>query len=206
MFEHICLTNRTCIIRFDIQKVNTLFGMPELGDYSYKVFDITEASGISEFYKKFGYTDFSTQEKVEKQYEEGNVFHGIVLSNRVVAGLWIHEGIVDIKAPRFEALKKKHKQRVKFSDDTIYSSHNLVDKEFRGNHLYSRLLISVINSYRDKKINYIIITGENNQKMINSSIKYLGQIIGFATTTRLIRFIWIHSQKLFYPGEYWTNI
>ena len=77
MFEHICLTNRTCIIRFDIQKVNTLFGMPELGDYSYKVFDITEASGISEFYKKFGYTDFQHKRKSRNSMRKGMYSMGL---------------------------------------------------------------------------------------------------------------------------------
>ena len=92
-----------------------------------------------------------------------------------------------------------------FNDDTVYSSHNLVDLKYRGQHLYSRLLKYTLLDNKNLARNYIYITGLDNQKMIRSGLKYNGQIIGITSITRVFKYFWIRK-KCYFDEIYWKAV
>lgn len=146
------LKNDTVIIRFNIPYVCGIYSeVCHTGDFQYKQCSKIDVNKIVGFYKRNQYGIFLTPDEVLREFEKGNSFHAIFHYDEIVAGLWIHQGIVDIPAPSFEAFKLKHSHFVKFNDGVVYSSHNLVDVDFRGRHLYSMLLLNTLYNYEKKK-------------------------------------------------------
>lgn len=164
-----------------------------------------DADKIARFYKENEYDIFTSEQEIEEEFKRGSDFFGIIKNSRIVAGMWIHTGIVDINAPSFEALKDRRRHVVFFDDKSVYSSHNLVDPKYREQHLYSQLLKYVLFTKQKDADNYIYITGFDNEKMIVSGIKYNGQIIGIAFAIRLFKYIWIKKYYSFGP-KYWKSI
>ena len=197
LLNRLCLINKTLIIRFDIEKVTSVFNIPTVNGYYFKeCISGEESNDIAEFYRKNNYSTYITREAVEAELRNSRYF-AILDSKNIVAGMWIHEGTVNISAPSFEALKTNHNHVVKFARDVVYSSHNLVDLSYRGKGIYSMLLLSALSAIRnsDKKY-YLIITGYDNKRMIDSSYKYMGQIVGAVTTIRLFKYIWIRLPRI----------
>lgn len=194
---------KIAIFCFDIKrtvKALELNKMPK----NCKNIDKCYASSIATFYRNNNYGMYLTTGEVEAEFEKGYQFYGVYKENDIVAGMWIHSGDVNFNAPSFEALKEKHSHTVHFHDRTIYSSHNLVTPEYRGNHLYSTLLQAVLFSEKEKADYYIYITGFDNEKMINSGIKFNGQIIGIAYILRLFKYIWFRKRYLF-GDRHWES-
>lgn len=207
--NRLCLINKTLIIRFDINKVVSLFNPPTInGFYFRECISGKDSDDITEFFRKNNYSTYLTCDAVETELENSRFF-AIYNAEYIVAGMWLHEGTVNISAPSFEALKAKHNHVVKFEKDVVYSSHNLVDTSYRGKGLYSMLLLNTLSTIRknnnDKKY-YFIITGYDNKKMIDSSNKYMGQIVGAVTTIRLFKYIWIRLPLIpITGGGYWES-
>ena len=206
ILNRVCLINSTLVFRFDISEVTRSFDIQTVDGFQFKEYTLREnLVDIAKFYRRNGYKTFTTAEEIALEMESSRFF-AICYSQNVVAGMWLHEGIVDINAPSFESLKLKHKHVVKFEENTVYSSNNLVDKSFRGCHLYSTLLLNVLHNIKDKK-NYIIITGFDNRVMIESSYKYLGQIVGAVRTIRLFKCLWIRHRLIpSMTGHYLSSI
>lgn len=206
IINRLCLINKTLIIKFDIKKVIAIFDIPTVdGFYFRECISGKDINDIVEFYTKNNNSLYSSFEEVEAELQKSRFF-AVYNSEHIVAGMWIHEGIVDITAPSFEALKLRHKHVVKFEENVVYSSHNLVDKSFRGQGLYTMLLLNTLYHIRNKKY-YIIITGYGNKKMVESSCKYLGQIIGAMMTIRLFKYLWIRKTLIpIIEGGYWKSI
>lgn len=199
MIRHLYLCNDTVIIRFNIQ--NSLKCWEEeldQGRYTYVAAVASDAAAISEFYIRNGYSQY-TLSTVEAEYERQNQFHAIYDGSRIVAGMWIHRGVVDVNAPSFRALKEHRNHVVCFDADTIYSSHNLVEEAYRGKRLYSMLLYNVFRYHQNDFRFYVIITGMDNKKMLNSSLHYMGQVVGYARTIRLFRRFWLRFPHFFVP-------
>lgn len=196
---------KICVFKFDIKRIVKAFN---LNDYYYencRKYCIDEADKISDFYIRNNYGLYTTSEEIKSEYAKGYEFYGLATDSKILAGMWIHKGKVDFKAPSFEALKSDHRHIVVFDDDTVYSSHNLVDSEYRGKHLYSKLLLSVLRDKQDKADYYIYITGFDNKKMIQSGLKYGGQIIGISFICRFFKYIWIRKYYSF-GNKHWNSI
>lgn len=202
--RQLVLINKIVIFRFDIQKTIKALEISSHNELC-KKYTANDADKIAMFYRNNDYGIFMTTDEIIQEFGKNNEFFGIEISSKIVAGMWIHSGRVDIKAPSFQALKDKYRSTVQFQNDTIYSSHNLVDKSFRNQHLYTNLLKSVLFLKKGSVDNYIFITGYNNKKMINSALKYNGQIIGVAYVFRLLKYIWLIKSH-FFGEKYWKNI
>ena len=194
---------KIAIFCFDIKRTVKAFALNTMPQ-NCKNIEKCDASSIAAFYRNNHYDMYLTTGEVEAEFEKGYEFYGVYKDNEIVAGMWIHSGDVNFNAPSFEALKEKHNHIVHFHDRTIYSSHNLVTPKYRGNHLYSTLLQAVLFSEREKADYYIYITGFDNEKMINSGIKFNGQIIGIAYILRLFKYIWFRKRYLF-GDRHWES-
>ena len=206
LIKKIYLKNNIVITLFNIEKVTNLYKEVQNNNYLYKSCDIDDIDDIVDFYRNNNYNLFVTSKEVLEQFKMGNKFYAIFDLDRIVAGLWVHEGIVDIAAPSFEAFKLKHKHIVLFSDGVLYGSHGLVDFSYRGRGLFSSLFLSTLWDYKDKNKNsYIHINGFDNKKMISLNMEYMGQIIGLVRVVRIFKYIWV-KKRLIIDNKYWKSI
>lgn len=152
---------------------------------------------MSRFYKDNGRNDF-TIDFLKDEYKQGASFHSIEIEGRIVSGMLIHTGYVYVNAPSFLAFQEKNDQGILLDNDTIYSSHNIVDPSYRGKHLYSMLLYKVLEQYKMSKKNYLLMTGADNSKMLKSSFEHHGEVIGIIESTVFAKTI--KKRKVYYEN------
>ncbi len=187
--------NGTLIFKFSIEQSRHLF-VCKANDYCYKIASIDDTKKIVCFYKKLDRVEFNTNKSIEFEMKNGASFHYLEINGTIVAGMWIHKGLVCISAPSFYAFQCKPNKGVLFDNDTVYSSHNAVAKDYLGKHLYTNLLQCVFDYLYSSGIKYYVIcTGFDNYRIINSSQKYGGKLIGIIKTQRFLLF---KHKKIYY--------
>ena len=112
------LIKKICVFKFDIKRTVEEFKLNYCENC--RKLCIDEADKISDFYIHNNYGMYNTIEEIQSEYAKGYEFYGLINDSKIVAGMWIHKGKVDFKAPSFEALKCRHRNIVVFDNDTIY--------------------------------------------------------------------------------------
>ena len=196
------LKKSVLIFKLNIRNSIIFISENKCSDIDCKKLSYDDSAIISSFYLRNNYNIYSNETEVKDEFNKGSYFYAVLLKGEVIAGMWIHRGQVDIKAPSFESLKYNSSQTIVFNDDTIYSSHNLVDLNHRGKHLYSTLLKYTLLDNKNTANNYVYITGLDNEKMIKSGLKYNGQIIGITYVIRIFKYFWIRK-KCYFGEIYW---
>ena len=194
------LKNVTFIFKFDIKKALQSLGtsIDESCCATYKACTVEDAEIIADFYHKQNRLHYSLIESIIKQYDEGALFHALLINSEIVAGLWIHSGLVMIDSPSFYAFQQKRSDKIKFNLNVIFGSSLIVTPEFRGKHLYTYLLNNIFKYYKGSDIDtYVFTTGIDNKKMLHSSFYYGAFLIGIVKTTRLFHTFWFKKKYYF---------
>ena len=178
----------------------------EWKELAYTPFTIDDADRIIEFYHQAGRKDYSI-EHIQFEYDNGTLFHGVEKDGKIIAGMLVHSEYVYSNAPSFLAFYEKRKEAIILNSDSVYSSHNYVISNARGQHLYTFLLYNVLSYYKDIKKDYVLMTGINNYKMIKSSFFHKGRLFGIIQSSLVLKlFRNKHEYYMDKEEKCWENV
>lgn len=132
---------------------------------------------ICKFYQAMGRTSL-TKRKISEWLQNGHHCWLAWSGNKVVGGLWIFFGHINLHTLSARVLSKN--KNILFDDNIGYKGYVIIHPSYRGKGIYSLFNDSVIKYYykNNKVTKILLITGASNGAVIKTVMNSHGKLIG----------------------------
>jgi len=137
----------------------------------------TNIEEIFQFYQDMGRNSI-TKKKISEWLKNGHHCWLAWSGNKVVGGLWIFFGHINLHTLSARVLSKN--KNILFDDNIGYRGYVIIHPSYRGKGIYSLFNDSVIKYYykNNKVTKILLITGASNGAVIKTVMNSHGKLIG----------------------------